>query len=208
MNDPYSVLGVSPNASDEDIKKAYRELARKYHPDNYQNNPLADLAEEKMKEINEAYDIITRTRSGQGNYGGYQSGGAYQSQQEGPYQGQYTYQKSATGDALFAQARQRINQGDLNGAEQILRQASQRTAEWHFLSGHIAYQKGWLDEATQRFQTACAMEPGNAEYRQALSMMQQGGTRYRPSGVSSTGCDPCTAYLCISCLTPWGGPCC
>ena len=58
MNDPYSVLGVSPNASDEEIKKAYRELARKYHPDNYQNNPLADLAEEKMKEINEAYAVI------------------------------------------------------------------------------------------------------------------------------------------------------
>ena len=57
MNDPYSVLGVSPNASDEEIKKAYRELARKYHPDNYQNNPLADLAEEKMKEINEAYEV-------------------------------------------------------------------------------------------------------------------------------------------------------
>ena len=58
MNDPYSVLGVSPSASDEEVKKAYRELARKYHPDNYQNNPLADLAEEKMKEINEAYDQI------------------------------------------------------------------------------------------------------------------------------------------------------
>ena len=60
MNDPYSVLGVSPNASDEEIKKAYRELARKYHPDNYQNNPLADLAEEKMKEINAAYEQITK----------------------------------------------------------------------------------------------------------------------------------------------------
>ncbi len=60
MSDPYSVLGVSPNASDEEIKKAYREkLARKYHPDNYQNNPLADLAEEKMKEVNEAYDAST-----------------------------------------------------------------------------------------------------------------------------------------------------
>ena len=64
MRDPYSVLGVSQNATDDEIKKAYRELARKYHPDNYQNNPLADLAEEKMKEINEAYDTITKQRSG------------------------------------------------------------------------------------------------------------------------------------------------
>ena len=63
MNDPYSVLGVSRNASDDEIKKAYRDLARKYHPDNYNNNPLADLAQEKMKEINEAYDAINRERS-------------------------------------------------------------------------------------------------------------------------------------------------
>lgn len=66
MSDPYSVLGVKPEASDEEIKRAYRELARKYHPDNYQNNPLADLAEEKMKEINEAYDAITKQRAGGG----------------------------------------------------------------------------------------------------------------------------------------------
>ena len=59
MNDPYQVLGVSENASDEEIKKAYRELARKYHPDNYHDNPLADLAHDKMKEINAAYEAIT-----------------------------------------------------------------------------------------------------------------------------------------------------
>ena len=58
MTDPYKVLGVSPNASDDEIKAAYRQLAKKYHPDNYANNPLADLAEEKMREINEAYDMI------------------------------------------------------------------------------------------------------------------------------------------------------
>ena len=78
MNDPYSILGVSPGASDEEVKKAYRELARKYHPDNYQDNPLADLAEEKMKEINEAYEQITRQREG---------GYAYQSQSQGQRMG-------------------------------------------------------------------------------------------------------------------------
>ena len=68
MNDPYKVLGVSPSATDEQIKDAYRQLARKYHPDNYVNNPLSDLATEKMKEINEAYDAITKQRSGGGGY--------------------------------------------------------------------------------------------------------------------------------------------
>lgn len=59
MKDPYEVLGVPHGASEDEIKKAYRELARKYHPDNYVNNPLADLAQEKMKEINEAYATLT-----------------------------------------------------------------------------------------------------------------------------------------------------
>ena len=62
MTNPYEVLGVSPSATDEDIKKAYRELAKKYHPDNYADSPLADLAEQKMKEVNEAYDEINRMR--------------------------------------------------------------------------------------------------------------------------------------------------
>ncbi len=202
MNDPYSVLGVSPDASDDEVKRAYRELARKYHPDNYQNNPLADLAEEKMKEINEAYDAITRARSGGGQSaygGGYQA--AQQQYQRGSYQ-------QAAGSSLYAQVRQCINLGDLGQAEQLLRTAPRQDAEWHFLTGYIASQKGWLDEATQHFQTACAMDPGNAEYRQAMAMMQRGGSAYRPAGYSSVGCDPCTTYLCCSLLTPWGGPCC
>ena len=77
MRDPYSVLGVKPDASDQEIKKAYRELARKYHPDNYVDNPLADLAEEKMKEVNEAYEAIQKQRSGGGGSGGYRRRGNY-----------------------------------------------------------------------------------------------------------------------------------
>ena len=87
MKDPYAVLGVGQNASDEEIKKAYRELARKYHPDNYANNPLADLAEEKMKEINEAYDAINKMRSG-----------TYRGGQSASYQGGYQQQYSGKSD--------------------------------------------------------------------------------------------------------------
>lgn len=110
MTDPYIVLGVKPDASDEEIKRAYRELARKYHPDNYQNNPLADLAEEKMKEINEAYDTITKMRSGGGASGGYQSQGAYRGSYQGGYQQQYS---SASSGSLYNQVRQAINMGDI-----------------------------------------------------------------------------------------------
>ena len=113
MKDPYSILGVSQNASDDEVKKAYRELARKYHPDNYQNNPLADLAEEKMKEINEAYNTITKARSG----GGYQQttyGGGYRQ----------TSQSSSAGNPTYARIRSLINAGNLDAAEQLLRELS------------------------------------------------------------------------------------
>ena len=196
MTDPYQVLGVKPDASDDEVKRAYRELARKYHPDNYQNNPLADLAEEKMKEINEAYDAITRMRGG-GSSGGYQSQGTYR----GGYQGGYQRQYDASG-GLYNQVRQAINMGDMSRAEELLRSAPAQDAEWHFLTGSIAYRKGWLDEATQHFQMACNMDPANGEYRQALMMMRQGGQAYRPYGYGGgpDACDLCTACMCLNCL--------
>ena len=196
MRDPYSVLGVSPNASDEEVKKAYRELARKYHPDNYQNNPLADLAEEKMKEINEAYDTITKQRSG---------GGGYQSSQSygGGYQRSYS-----SSNSTYAQVRSMINAGDLAGAERLLFEVSQRDGEWYFLSGSIAYRKGWMDEAMQNYARAVQMEPNNMEYRQALAIMQRGAGGYRPAGYSGgmDSLDCCTTMLCLNCLCG-GGHC-
>ena len=208
MRDPYTVLGVSQSASDEEVKKAYRELARKYHPDNYQNNPLADLAEEKMKEINEAYDVITKQRAGgsrQQAGGGYNSyGGGYNS----GYQ-QQSYSSSST-DPAFSRIRSTISAGDLNTAERLLHEIPTKNGEWYFLAGSIAYRKGWLDEAMQNYALAVQMEPNNMEYRRALAMMQQGGAGYRPYGYNNaaSGMDCCTSMLCMNCLcNSCGGSC-
>src|SRR5699024_3767332 len=84
--DPYKVLGVTPQTSDDDVKRAYRELARKFHPDNYVGNPLADLAETRMKEINEAYDMIMNARASGGSAGSSANqGSSYSSSQNGSY---------------------------------------------------------------------------------------------------------------------------
>lgn len=195
MRDPYTVLGVSSNASDQEIKKAYRELARKYHPDNYVDNPLADLAEEKMKEINEAYEAIQKQRSG--------GGGSYQSSSSsGGYQGGYQQQQYGGGNPTYARVRNLINMGDLNTAERLLDEMPQHGGEWYFLRGSIAYRRGWLDEAMQNYSLAVQMEPNNMEYRQALNMMQRGGQAYRPyhSGGGIDSMDCCTALLCWQCL--------
>ena len=198
MRDPYEVLGISPDAGDDEVKRAYRELARKYHPDNYQNNPLADLAEEKMKEINEAYDAITKGRAGgAGSYGG--SAGA----QSYGYGGGASYQqRQNSGGGVYAQARQAISRDDLDMAEQLLQGAPSRNGEWYFLMGSIAYRRGWLDEARQNYQIAVQMDPGNMEFRQAYSMMSRGGYGYQPDmvGAQCDGLDCCTTMLCMNCL--------
>lgn len=203
MKDPYNVLGVSRSASDEEIKKAYRDLARKYHPDNYVGNDLADLAQEKMKEINEAYDTILREREGKGS--GDASGWA------GP--------GTQGGSASYSQVRQLIMSGRVAQAEQILSGISDRDAEWYFLMGSVYHRKGWFDEARRHVERAAAMDPNNAEYRQALSQMQNAA--YRQPGYGWGGgygrgyprggmdpCDCCTAMLCADCLCGGGRGCC
>ena len=198
MNDPYSVLGVSASASDDEIKKAYRELARKYHPDNYQDNPLADLAEEKMKAINEAYESIQKMREGRQGTGTGYSGG---------YQTNTTYSRQDQ-DPAFARIRAWINSGNLAQAEAALDEMSNHSAEWYFLRGAVAYRKGWLDEAMQNYQRACQMDPGNMEYRQALAMMQGGGFYTGPFGQarnSGSMNDCCTTLICLDCMCPFCG---
>ena len=194
MNDPYQILGVSENASDEEIKKAYRDLARKYHPDNYHDNPLADLAQEKMKEINAAYEEINRRRSG----GSHASGGSY-----GGYQQQYGQYQGRSSSSVLQQVRIAIQSGDLSRAEALLANYSDHNAEWNFLRGAVCYRRGWMDEAKRYYQTACQMEPGNPEYRQALEFMEKGTqSAYRPGG-QPFGTDVCAGNPCIPLCCLW-----
>lgn len=188
MNDPYSVLGVSSSASDEEIKKAYRELVKKYHPDSYVNNPLADLAEAKMKEVNEAYDAIVKMRT-QG--GGYQSSGSSSS---------YSTQNTRYNNPSFQQVRLLINQNNLAEAERILRSSPSQTAEWYFLMGTISYRKGWMDDARQNYWTACSMDPNNMEYRQAMNNLNMQGSRGMNRNSSNDMWNLCAALACMDCM--------
>lgn len=202
MRDPYEVLGILRNATDDEVKSAYRKLAKKYHPDNYNNSPLASVAEEKMKEINEAYEaIVTERKGGKAStgsnsyYGGYGNYGGYQ-------RGNYTRSTE------YLNVRQLIQQGRIQQAEQILDNVdlNNRSAEWYFLRGMCYYRKGWTQQAASHFQTACNMDPNNQEYRSAVySMNNQGNYGY--GGYNTAGgagyqcsiCDICTAIWCANC---------
>lgn len=196
MRDPYEVLGVPSSATDEEVKKAYRNLARKYHPDNYHDSPLADVAQEKMKEINEAYEEVQSMRknggAGQSSYGGY-GRNPYEQNPYGAYGGGYG------GDPAFVRVRLSIAQGELNLAEELLNAMSDHNAEWNFLKGAICYRRGWMDEAKRYYETAVQMNPNNPEYRRALDILEGQGTTYRPNGYGNRstavfGGDACTGY--------------
>ena len=195
---PYQTLGISPNATEEEIKNAYKELAKKYHPDKYINNPLADLAAEKMKNINEAYDQIKKERATAGG-----NGGAYQST-GGNYQG----------SGEFAQVRNYINMNQLVQAKQMLDNMPNRVAEWYYLYGCVYVKMGNYQAAQQHFQTAVNMDPGNMEYRQAMGRMQNQGQAYRTMGAPGdmACCNLCSTLMCADCCCECMGgdciPCC
>ncbi len=208
MTDPYKVLGVSSSATDDEVKEAYRAMAKKYHPDQYSDSPLADLASEKMKEINEAYDTIVAQRKNR-SAGGYSAGGY-------AYNG-YSGAGRASGSSGFNDVRSYIMSGRIADAEQLLNgvPVESRNAEWYFLKGTVLFRRGWLEEAKEHFTRACQMDPGNPEYQAALNqaMNQRSGNYggYNPNmNMNRVGgcntCDVCNTLLCADwCCVCMGG---
>lgn len=200
---PYEVLGVSENATDAEVKNAYRELAKKYHPDNYQDSPLADVAEKKMQEINEAYDKICDMRRNNDSSSNHYGSDSYTPP---------NYTKTS-----FPDVRKFIKQGRIDDAMQILNgvSAHERTAEWYFLMGMCFSRKGWTDQAYSYFQSACRMDPSNQEYLAALNNVNAHRNFNHPgynttmNGRGCSVCDICTGIMCADCCCEcMGGPGC
>lgn len=175
---PYEVLGVTENATDEEIKAAYRKLVKKYHPDRFANDPPKQAAaSEKLKQVNAAYDMITKIR-----------------------QGDYKW----SGTPEFAAVRAAIQRGAIGEAEAMLSRMSERPAEWHFLMGVVLLRRGWYDGAAEHFTRAYQMEPDNKEYENAMRAMSQTTGAYMDFGdvpeggmqMNGKACIPCAICAC------------
>lgn len=204
-NNPYSVLGVDRNATNDEIKQAYRELVRKYHPDRYRDSDLADLASEKMKEINAAYEEIQKERASHTSTGN----------NTGDFRTDREYANSR-----FAEIRILINNDQIREADRRLRAYpdEERNAEWNFLMGCVLFKRGYFVDAQKLFDRASEMDPYNQEYRAAREQMANQAannpTGYRTSQSSNfdSACSCCGNLLCADCCCEMMGgdliPCC
>ena len=219
IQDPYKVLGVSKDASEEEIKKAYRELAKKYHPD---LNPGDEEAAKKMNDINVAYDMIQKGETGSGPYQ-YQSAGSYSSGYGfggfNPFGGGYYNSGNAKRErseytAALSYIRNGMYKEALNALSNV--PSAERDGRWYYLSAAANMYMGNRVAALENARKACELDPNNADYRSLLNSLQNGTTyyddysmRYNSTVVPTDLCSPLckygTAALCMSsfCGTGW-----
>lgn len=213
MNNPYKVLGVREDATQEEIRAAYLGLVKKYHPDKYSDSDLKELANEKLVEINAAYELLTKKGSQRSSSASYSSDARPGSNSYSGSGGAY----SGPNAPEFARARLFINQNNLQSARTVLDAIPVRNAEWYYLYGVVYLRQGWYDKAYDYFGRAVQQEPGNSEYNTAYQSVRNSGNPYARGsrgysrgGVS--GCDICTGLLCADCCCESCGgdliPCC
>ena len=171
------------------------EQVTKYHPDKYTDSDLADLASEKMKEVNAAYEEIQKIRAS----GGAGRSGSYSSHT-------YAGNTSSSGNPKYAEVRRLLNNGNDIQADNILNEVHEgdRNAEWHFLKGCVAVRRGFYIDAQRYFDTACSMDPYNNEYRAAQNNLRQRAGAYGGGYNTNAGgcslCDCCMGLMCLDCL--------
>jgi len=192
MQDPYRVLGVSPTASEDEIKKAYRALAKKYHPDVNNGSPEA---ESRMKEVNEAYSTIMKMRKEGTSSGGYSQNGYGQGYSNGGFYGGYAnyggyggYGNQSYGQSDYSSspkmmaARNYIRSGHYQEALHVLEDIQERTAEWYYLSSEAQLGLGNRIAALNYARQAVSMNPNNMEYRALLSRLEGSSHFYQTNG--------------------------
>ena len=206
---PYEVLGVKEGASDEEIRKAYLALVKKYHPDQFRDNPLSELAAEKLKEVNEAYEMLRK----KGSSGGSSSSGSsssgysygYSSSSGGPsYSSGGSSGYSGSYASEFARARSYLSANNVRAAEAVLENIPVKNAEWYYLHGIIQLRRGAYDAARAELERAATMDPTNAEYRNAYESLARSsrGYAYRPNAAGSMN------SVCTTCQALWAADCC
>lgn len=196
MRDPYEILDINKSASRDEIKRAYKKLAKQYHPDQYNDNPLKDLAEERMREVNEAYDYLMKNTTdsfGSNSYNtSYNNNSSHNNSS-------YNYNANNNNHTSnnYQPIRMDLNNGNLHGAEQKLNSIKTRDAEWNYLMGMLFMKKGWHDSAHNYITTAYNLNPSNIEYRNAFNQLKRQNHTYRQNYYGKQTRDNDMCDLCV-----------